>query len=145
MSELNEDDDISFVRSVRVELIKDMTRGDKPNEVKMPGETKDRMVLLSALADMDRTSLNLKKIKSDEGLANKEMAAAVMIASMFKDPNIKNMGMVDVVDAESPEAIKAIPKFDTSMVDVAIVPGELDLQPANENFDEFMARQAKKA
>ena len=145
MSELNEDDDISFVRSVRVKLIKDLTKGDKPDEIHTPGETKDRMVLLSALADMDRTSLNLKKIKSDEGLANKEMAAAMMIASMFKDPNIKNIGTVEVIDAESPEAIKAIPKFDTSMVSVEIVPGELDLQPANENFDEFMARQAKKA
>ena len=144
MSKFNEDEDIAFVRDVRKQLIREMTK-DEDGKIQMPTETKDRMVLLTALNDMDRTSLSLKKIKSDEGIADMQAQAAATIAALYKDPNLKNIDVVDVVavDITEEERVKRIPKFDTTQVQVEIMPGELDINPVNESFDEFMARQKK--
>lgn len=123
----NEDIDLAFTQEVRRRLVNKLTENNS-----VPTETKEQAILLNALADMDRQALGVKKIKSDEGLGNKQVAAASILAQLFTDPNLKNIGHGQRSDA--------IPVLDESIVPSAIADGELDTVPSNESYDTFTKR-----
>lgn len=130
LPEMNEDEDLRFTHATRKLLIKQIMK-DGP-----PTETKEQMVLLSALNDMDRTTIGLKKIKSDEGMGNKQQAAAAMLAAILTDPRLKQL---DQIPATS-DAPRQIPTFDAECVDVIVNPGELEENNKGEDFASFNAR-----
>lgn len=124
-----EDTDLAYTRRLRMRLIDDMTANGK-----MPGDNKDRITLLAALNDMDRAALGSKKIKSDQGIADMQAQAAQLLATMFNDPNVKKIGVV--VEG----AVREIPTIDDLDINVEVKPGELDINPTQENYDSFTKR-----
>lgn len=131
LPELREEEDLRFTRHIRKQLISSMMENGKP-----PTETKDRVVLLAALNDMDRVTIGLKKIKTDEGLGNKQLAAAAMLAEVLNDSRIKQIGKVDVVEGVT----RTLPTFDESCVATDVKPGELDIAPQSETYTAFTQR-----
>lgn len=132
MSDLSiEDQDLAFTQEVRRKLVTEIAKDGK-----MPEETKDRMVLLSALADMDRQSLGVKKIKSDEGLGNKQLAAAATLAQLFNNPELKTLGRA----SESAPRLSAPPVLDADIAPTTIIEGELDAAPSGESYETFTKR-----
>lgn len=73
---LTDDDILRFTQATRKRLV------DKIVEDGLPSDNKDRMVLLTALADMDRTALGNKKIGAAESIAEADRIAASAIAQI---------------------------------------------------------------
>lgn len=123
----NEEDDLDFVRGIRKDLIKSIVKRGMPEDIK------DRSILLTALADMDRTSLGKKKIKSDEGISNTQLMAAKIAADIFTNNDVKMLmipkvpGTVQVLDVDIPDA--------------SLVFGELGIGSAKLNYDEFLSAE----
>ena len=127
-----EDADIDFTRTMRKRVIQAIAPTD------IPGDNESRKILLSALVDMDRVSMGLKKLKSDEGIGNKQAEATALIARIFLSPEVKGLGKVEL---DSPEAkVREIPVFDANYKPESLVPGELDFSAPSEDYDAFMKR-----
>lgn len=134
LPELNEDEDLRFTRATRKELIRAILKDGQPTE------TKDRMVLLSALNDMDRSTISLKKIKSDEGMGNKQQAAASILAAILTDPRLRQLDQ-NPVSSDTP---RQIPTFDEACVEIDVNPGELEDKHKGEDYASFTARMSVK-
>lgn len=133
---LTDDDLLRFTQRTRKRLIDDMTKGD------MPSDNKDRMVLLTALADMDRTALGNKKIGAAEQIAESDRIAAQAIARMNRMfGNNDNFAIAE----EIPDYIEGVsrriqgPELDLELVpDITVAPGEMDQGLSAMTYDEFM-------
>jgi hypothetical protein len=123
-----EDSDLEFTRAKRKELVAAIT------EKGMPTETKDRLTLLAALDGMDKAALSKKKIKSDEGVSDKNVQAIETITKLFADARLKNMSKV----VGSLEA--SIPVLREDLPLPVLVPGELDEQSDSEDYEAFTHR-----
>lgn len=129
-TELSEDADLLMTRNLRAELVKSIVKGG------VPTDPKEQQVLLTALNDMDRSALTLKKIKSDEGLGNKQLAAAALLAQVFNDPRIKQIDKVEDIVGST----RVIPELDESIIPSSVTPGELDTTPPVETYESFTER-----
>lgn len=128
-SDSPEDQDLEFTRGIRKQLVENMTKGG------LPTDFKDRSLLLTALNDMDRSALGIKKIKSDEGLGNKAAAAASMLATLLNDPRIKSVGI-----ASGDNVRRDLPMLPVDLVEPEIQEGELDNRPSSESYSTFSDR-----
>lgn len=129
-TELSEEADLLMTRNLRAELVKSMVKQG------VPTDPKEQQIFLAALNDMDRSALSLKKIKSDEGLGNKQLAAAALLAQVFNDPRIKQIDKVEDIVGST----RVIPELDESFVPSAVTPGELDTTPPVETYASFTER-----
>ena len=127
----DEDDlDLAYTRSVRRRLIDHMSKDT------LPSDQKDKVILLSALADMDRAALGKKRIKTDEGLGSSILLAAETLSQLYMNPRLKG-----VVQAPA-GASGAVPELDALVALPALVSGELGENDTALNYDAFMARRA---
>jgi hypothetical protein len=124
----NEDQDLEFTKSVRKKLINSLTK----DCTKMPEDVKDQSILLQALDGMDRMSIAKKKIKSDEGISDKQLIAAETISQIFKTKDIRQIHRSD--------EIGEIKLLEAGVVDVVILEGELEDTPRSNNYESFMAK-----
>jgi hypothetical protein len=124
----DEDLDLNYTREIRKSLITDMTKSG------MPTETKDRAMLLMALDGVDKAALAKKKIKSDEGISNKNLVAVETIAHIFNTKNVREIPPSEIIGE-----IKEV----TDVIDVSINEGELSQNSENMNFDAFMSKMQK--
>ncbi len=124
----DEDLDLNYTREIRKSLITDMTKSG------MPTETKDRAMLLMALDGVDKAALAKKKIKSDEGISNKNLVAVETIAHIFNTKNVREIPPSEIIGE-----IKEV----SEVIDVSINEGELSKNSENMNFDAFMSKMQK--
>jgi hypothetical protein len=132
----SDDDRMAFTQGIRKKLINEMTA----HGTQIPADKGEKMVLLAALGDMDKTALANKKIGSQERMGAADRQAALLIqrlsttgfntpsGSPFERPVID--GQCERVDLELDT---------TSLPALELVPGETDVGIATRNFDEFMA------
>jgi hypothetical protein len=120
---------LAYTCGIRQQLVAAIVKGG------MPAETKEQMVLLTALADMDRTALGKKKIKSDEGVSGARVAAAATLAQLFMDPRLKQLGQA------RPGETGAIPVLADHLEMPLLVHGELDDHTTPMNYESFMLSQ----
>ena len=130
MSGTTENQDLEFTRDLRKRLIADMTKD------KLPTDNRDRITLLTALNDMDRSALAVMKIKSDEGIGNKAAEAQAIIAAMLTHPDIKKIGRAEVIEG-STRVIEDLPEG-VGVVDV--LPDELSTNHVTEGYEDFRKR-----
>ena len=123
------DQDIEYVRSKRKEIINHLTKDGVPND---DGRI---ALLLGALTDMDRTSLGRKKIKVESDAAANNKQAADLIASIFNQPNSKQLGM-NAIDG----AIGSIPSVEGRLPEVEVLPGEMAVNPPQLDYNTFMSK-----
>lgn len=123
------DQDIEYVRSKRKEIINHLTKDGVPND---DGRI---ALLLGALTDMDRTSLGRKKIKAESDAAASNKQAADLIASIFNQPNSKQLGM-NAIDG----AIGSIPSVEGRLPEVEVLPGEMAVNPPQLDYNAFMSK-----
>ena len=119
--------DLEYTKSIRKQLVSHLT-----NRGEMPEETKQQMILLSALDGIDRAALGKMKIKSDAG-ASTAANAALMLAAIFNDPRVKSIGRVETSDREPPA-------LDNSIKPLNLVEGELDEYSAGDSYEAFQLR-----
>ena len=123
------DQDIEYVRGKRKEIINFLTKDGVPDD---DGRIS---LLLGALTDMDRTSLGRKKIKVESDAAANNKQAADLIASIFNQPNSKQLGM-NAIDG----AMGSIPSVEGRLPQVEVLPGEMAVNPPQLDYNTFMSK-----
>jgi hypothetical protein len=129
----SDDDILAYTCKIRKQLVTSMIKSG------MPGDTKEQAILLTALADMDRTALGKKKIKSDEGVSGARVAAAATLAQLFMEPRLKQLGQA------KPGEVGVIPKLAEHVLMPELVLGELDEHAGTLNYETFTAGQQRPA
>lgn len=123
------DQDIEYVRIRRKQII------DKLTEKGVPDDESAVALLLGALTDMDRTSLSRKKIKVESDAVANNKQAADLIASIFNQPNSKQLGM-----SANNGVAGVIPSVEGRLPHVEMLPGEMDVNPMQLDYDAFMSK-----
>lgn len=123
------DQDIEYVRIKRKQII------DKLTEKGVPDDEGTVALLLGALTDMDRTSLSRKKIKVESDAVASNKQAADLIASIFNQPNSKQLGM-----GANNGVAGVIPSVEGRLPQVEMLPGEMDVNPMQLDYDAFMSK-----
>lgn len=132
---LSDDQVIDYTQRVRKSLVAEILKEG------FPTENTDRQTLLHALADMDRTAIQNKKIGSEDAKADADRVAALAIARI-------NQQMGSVIPGERPVIEGQYTKLEgdiTLIPNIEVVPGETDIGISDDTYDEFTGRMEKKA
>ena len=127
------DADLSATQRVRWMMVGKLTRNNT-----CPEDPKEIKAVAALLDGIDRQILTIKKIQSDEGISNNQLAAAGIISQLFGDPRSKMSAQPPTTE----EGLKrSIPVLDESAIEPqVVVPGELGGQGSQETYKDFMAR-----
>lgn len=123
---LDDDQIMIYTHGIRKKIVSGMTEGGK-----IPSDTREIQALAGVLNDMDRAAISIKKIKSDEKVADTANAnGAALVARLLKELSptaIRNSNFVDIVP----------PTLGNDIVKPELKPGETDIGTSNLTFDEF--------
>lgn len=133
MSEIvikTEDEVLDYTQVQREKVINKLTANG------VPGDTKELLVMLSALDGMDRSALAKKKLKSDAGMADKFGIASAAITQLLT-------GMRGEIAAQVPVTDRSEVKLPDNLPTPEIVPGELDSSSPNLTYSDIMSNDKK--
>lgn len=119
----------AFVHHHRVQLVKEMMEDGK-----MPTETKDRVVLLAALKDMDSSALSRKRLAVDANNGEITAGATAIIAKLLT--SMPNNSRRDLTPVEGREAPKLGPEFP----EPDLLEGETAVTLPQQSYDTFMSK-----
>lgn len=131
---MGDDDVLSFTQRHRKNLVDEITREG------LPKDKGDRIVLLTALGDMDRTALGNKKIGSKEKTSMADRMAALAIAKIAGQ-----FGGQSPFEAQPGTAASVAPRRgpvtlkDDGLGELTLAPGETEVGVSDIGFDEFMS------
>ncbi len=127
--------DLKYTQDLRKKWIEDMTK----NGNEMPRDFKTGSILNMILDGMDRSTLTMKKIRSDEGMNDKNNKVMEVLAGVMNKVSSNELLKLN----ETGE--KGTPKFldVTTIENFQVVEGELDIIPHKLNYDEFMSEDKK--
>jgi hypothetical protein len=130
-----EDHVLTYTQKKRQQIVTAMMGedGEKLNSL----EKGDKMVVLAALDGMDRAALGRKRLKTDEKIGASQAQAAALIAQVLQTPGAMQAGMV--IDGQIQER-RAVPQLPVGLPEPEVVPGEMDSDAAQMDFDTFMAQ-----
>lgn len=124
------DDDIEFVRQHRKNIISNLTSQGIPKDNETVG------LLLSALNDMDRTSVARKKIKVESSIVAVNKQATDVIAQIFNMPGSKTLTITDrVTPLNTNEGV---------LPTVELIDGEMDVGASTLDYVSFHKRVQSK-
>lgn len=133
MSEFNLTDDeiIRLTQGQRKKLLDHYTEKGIPNSIE------EQEALMKLLADMDRTALGNKRVKTDEKLAGTNELVAQAITDVIKhfggkDPFANNDRPITFDQAPEPD-LKLLPPANP-------VPGEMTIGIESHDFNEFVKK-----
>lgn len=129
---MSDDDVLFYTQGVRKSLVHEMTKDG------LPAEKGDRMVLLAALGDMDRSALGNKKIGAKERAGQADRQAAMLIAAMTGQ--LGNKSPFEVAPASNQPLGRAPVLDESGLQELTLAPGETEIGLANVGFDEFMSK-----
>lgn len=128
---MSDDDIIRLTQGQRKKLLDHYTEKGIPNTIE------EQEALMKLLADMDRTALGNKRVKTDEKLAGTNELVAQAITDVIKhfggkDPFANNTTGV---------IIDALPEPDVKLLPVANpVPGEMSIGIETHDFNDFVKK-----
>lgn len=129
--ELTDDAVLRYSQQVRHKLVGEMIANG------MPTDKGDRMVMLTALADMDRTALGNKKIGAKEKNTAATQLAAEIFTQLMGKLGDRSPFAVDAIEGEYRE----VPMLQAEALGpTEMSPGETEIGVADENYDAFMRR-----
>lgn len=133
MSEFNltDDDILRLTQGQRKKLL------DHYTEKGIPSSIEEQEALMRLLADMDRTALGNKRVKTDEKLAGTNELVAQAITDV-----IKHFGGQNPFENNTTGVIiDAIPQPDTKLLPAANpVPGEMNIGIETHDFNDFVKK-----
>lgn len=135
----SDDDIIARNQGIRRRFIDTLTA-----EGKFPEDTKEKYVLLQAMADADRTAIQNKKIGSSEKQGAADRQAALIIAKMGSTFGSKSPFERQRTDDDEGE--REPPRLDSAQLPaVELVPGETEIGLPSDNYESFMQRMEPNA
>jgi hypothetical protein len=130
---------LAYTQQARLKLIARVTRNDG-----FGVDTKLQGTVLKALDGIDRQSLTIKKISSDEGVGNRQAAAVEVMAKAFTNPQLFK-ALQDSLNAAIPDQGPRTLEIADDAETITIIPGELGQIGQGDNYDSFMARVRESA
>lgn len=129
---MSEDDILRFTQRMRKGFVDHLTADG------FPSDPKDQNTLLSAMADMDRSALQNKRIGSEANQAEADRLAAMAIAKMTS-----HFGAINPFEKQV-GGVREIPAFDeTDLPTVELVPGETDVGISDMTYEDMARKMAK--
>jgi hypothetical protein len=126
-----EDEVLQFTQGARQKIVKALM-GKSIDDL----NASQISLLTASLDGMDRSALGRKRLQTDEKVgANNAMVAAV-IAQVLAAPGSQRVGMVQ--EGQVPR--REIPRLPAEVPDPITVPGEMESDAPQMNFDTFMAQ-----
>lgn len=123
----------AFVHHRRTQLVKALTKGGK-----MPQDTKDQMVLLSALKDMDGAAVSRKRLQIDAGGNDVARANAALVANILRHVN-HNANQ----STPAPTGVqREIPKLGDEFPNPELLDGETATTLPQQSYATFMSKHA---
>lgn len=124
---------LSSTQKARLRLVASMTKSNEHlNDPKVMGQ------VLKALDGIDKQTLTLKKIASDEGVGNRQAQAVEAMVSLFNDPE-KLLSIKAAADAAVVPRSGSIEVPDNAE-DFTMVEGEMGAIGSVESYQQFMDR-----
>ncbi len=128
----NEDEALRYTQGKRQQIVEALIKKDL-NDLNSA-----QISLLSASLDgIDRSAMGRKRLKSDEKIGSAAALAAAVIAQVLAAPGAMQVGQAAGIRT-------AIPQLPTDVPEPIIVPGEMDSDAPQMDYNTFMA-QAEKA
>lgn len=125
-----EDIQLRAAHKVRMMVIGDLTEGGKS----IPADPKQIKVLLAAADGVDRQAFGRQRAKNDQQMVNTFAEAKSMAAEILKD-------RADIIaQLQSGSSSESIIDAFTLPDDFEPVPGQTEINPAQETFEEFKVR-----
>lgn len=118
----------AFTQDIRMRVVKSLTAKSA-----VPDENANKMLLVSMLKDMDAQASSRVRIKQDSGAAAGMAGMAAMVTQILRQVDVRQYRLPEAIDVEA----RTLP---ASMVTPSIVPGEMDVNPAQGNIDDFMKK-----
>lgn len=136
---MSDDDVLRYTQARRKEFLEEVFF--KPKEdggLDFPADTKEQSIMLAAMADMDRTAVNNKRIGVSEKQAANDSLVARTLARLGRDFGGRN----PFEGNDQPVVDQArLPKVNESALPPAeAVPGEKDIGLSEDSFDGLMKR-----
>lgn len=129
---LNDDQVLDYTQRLRRKYVDTVTDGG----VRMPSDSKDAKVLLTALSDMDKTAMGKKRLRSDEEQSKQSAQAIAELAALVAQ-SIGSSGNPTSATA------RPAPKLDDSgMEPLKTVDGETQIGVSGETYESFEKRQS---
>lgn len=132
----SEDLDLDYTQGLRKRLLNLVVKDLKT----IPEDKADKSMIIQLLDGMDRQALSKLRIKSDEGSADKQSAAAATIAHLIATGSI--------INNRTDKGAGVIPQLDDLLPVPFIVEGELDTpigtnasNVSNLDYDSFMVNR----
>lgn len=125
--ELSDDDLIRFTQGTRKKFIEHLVKDG------FPEEPKEQYVLLTAMADMDRTALGRKRI----GASEKQSAADLLVARAITQIG-EQFGDRHPFEREGEGRAPTIEE--DKLPDAEAVPGETDIGLSEENYESLVKK-----
>lgn len=123
---LDDDQILTYTHGIRKQIVAGIME-----EGKVPKDTREIQALAGVLNDMDRAAIAIKKIKSDEKVADSaNVSGAALVAKLLKELNPSAIKNADVMDVTPPTLGNEIEKPE-------IKPGETDIGTSSLTFEDF--------
>jgi hypothetical protein len=126
---MDDDEVLDYTQLQRRQFINHFTQ----NGQTMPTDPKDAKVLLTALADMDRSALGKKRIRTDEQIAQMNAQSVDAIAAEVKRTMLGRLTEPD--ESRTPPTLD-----DLELPPLDLVDGETDVGVNSESYDAFKQR-----
>lgn len=137
-AEMSDEQIVAFTQGKRRELVDDMTKGG------IPTDKGDRLVLLTALGDMDRTAVAKMKIGSKERQGAQDREVALITAKLISQFGNKSP-FERAPDDQTVRRLPAPELDDTDGAPLIVLEGETEVGLANIDYHEFMDRMDAEA
>lgn len=126
-----EDDVLRFTQRSRQQIVKSLMSKDL-NDLNSA-----QISLLAGMLDgMDRSAMGRKRLQTDEKVGNANAMAAAVIAQVLANPGAMKAGQI--IDGQEPR--RALPVLPADVPEPTTVPGEMDSDSPQMNYDTFMAQ-----
>jgi hypothetical protein len=130
IEEADIDQDLNFTRNYRKQIVQHLFKSG------VPDNPDDLRLGLTALADMDKSSLGIKRLKVEEKAnATQEAAAGIISQLLMQAAAGGNQPYRSAVPVE-----RELPLLGNDIPEPILVPGETSTEIINDDFDSFMAR-----
>lgn len=124
---------LAFTQNIRRRMAAHIMGIQMPGDGTVPNDPDQQRILLTTVADMDKTVLTAKKIEADAKQGDADRAASLMIAKVMSHAHIKG----NIYESnEIPDVVK-LPEHPEVLYDGEISKAELEQGPANLNYNDF--------
>lgn len=140
---LTAEEALAFTQNLRRRMAAHIMGIQMPGEGALPNDPDQQRILLTTIADMDRTTLTARKIETEARQGDADRAASMMIAKVMAHAHLK--GNIYETDVNVENAVVVLPKHPEVLYEGEISPAELEHGLSSLSYRDFKQEFEEKA